>query len=698
MQRVLENRGGRPAVRRGLGAVLLAPLLAAAFVQPSDAADDRARERLAALLADRTTPDRPDDLAALLRAPDRRTRALAACVAARRPRPDDAAPLATALVLATPAELRAVVEAAAAPLPDAWGGAAVDLYRDGGRERAPFAIELAAALSPGPAESTFLSFLDVPARDDLVGEVLTALAPVASERSVALLLELGGDPRPAVAAGADLALSGVRTRLLAEARAEEALDVARRAREHAPRDLDPFLREALIEGVYLERAAPVLVRIERRLRDLESREPGALAREAAELALARGVVEWLAGDPEAAGRSIDRALARIGRPPPHQRAAATTRARVLLVGSIVELRRRGRSAAVDAAILEAEEAASLEEAYCRFDDALDGPFGARTILSHLRRRGEEELRLLWLAAADEALAGTAIGVPLDAGDAPAVGTDEAAVASERIRSWLPCRRAWAEFEAGRLSTAAEVARRVESVLGKSELWNNRLLAAECSLLLGHAEARDGDADGAREAYGRAARAFEELGEEGLRYELEEERGRFLEGEAPRRPHHAERRAQALLGLGEVAARLEGDENGGAASLRRAHEVAPGHDDVFVYDPATDTWDWSALPGSRVAPLPVPRASMGRAVFRDGEFFVMGGESKDGVGANQLGTYDRVDVYDTELGIWRTDALMPTARQGMYPVLLDDDTIAVAGGGLTPGGAMSDVFETLALPD
>lgn len=138
--------------------------------------------------------------------------------------------------------------------------------------------------------------------------------------------------------------------------------------------------------------------------------------------------------------------------------------------------------------------------------------------------------------------------------------------------------------------------------------------------------------------------------------------------------------------------------GGRGPESGAHEVAPGHDDVFVYDPATDTWDWSALPGSRLAPLPVPRASMGRAVFRDGEFFVMGGESKDGVGANLLGTYDRVDVYDTELGIWRTDALMPTARQGMYPVLLDDDTIAVAGGGLTPGGAMSDVFETLALPD
>ncbi|MFG0319384.1 MAG: hypothetical protein ACF8XB_19095 [Planctomycetota bacterium JB042] len=574
MQRVLENRGGRPTVRRTLRAALLGPLLAACFVQSSDAAADPARERLGALLADPTTPDRPDDLDTLLRAPDRRTRALAARVAARRPHPDDVAALGPLLALATPGELRAVVEAAAAPLPDAWGALAADLYRDGGRERAPFAIEWAAALSPAEAESVLLSFLDVPARDDLVGKVLTALGAVATERSVGRLLELARDPRAGVAAAAGRALSGVRTRLLAEARAAEALDVARRVREHAPLDLDPLLQEALIEGVYLERPDPVLRRLDRRFRDLESREPGALAREAAEIALASAVVAWLAGDPGAAGRWIDRALERIGRPPPHQRSAATTRARILLVASIVELRSRGRTAAVDARIRRAEAAASLEETYCRFDDALDGPFGARTILSHLRRRGEEETRLLWLAAADEALAETSIGIPLDAEDAPAAGTDEAAVASERIRSWLPCRRAWAEFEAGRLETAAAVARRVESVLGRSELWNNRLLAAECSLVLGHAEARDGDAAGAREAYGRAARTFEELGEEGLRYEIEEERGRFLEGEAPRRPHHAERRAQALLGLGEVAARLEDDEAGGEASMRRAQGIAP----------------------------------------------------------------------------------------------------------------------------
>lgn len=52
-------------------------------------------------------------------------------------------------------------------------------------------------------------------------------------------------------------------------------------------------------------------------------------------------------------------------------------------------------------------------------------------------------------------------------------------------------------------------------------------------------------------------------------------------------------------------------------------------------------------GSPQAPLALPQArgGMGKAVFLDGEFWVFGGETLNGAGANPRGTYDRVDIYD-----------------------------------------------------
>lgn len=587
MQRVLAGRADRRTSPRTRIAPAIAALLALAVhvsyvaaAAPATESDPSPLARLDALLSVAGRPARPPDLGALMDSPDRRVRTRAARLASRNPADEDVAPMATLLCIATPAELRAVVEGAAPPLPDSWAGVCSALYADGGRERAPFAIELTGLLSPAAAETVLLGFLDAsPARADLTADVLGGLADISSERSTAALSSWLNAPDRDSAAAAYHAVDALRSRLLAEGRIEECLNVLRAARRSRPNDLELLLHECMVEGVYLGRAAPALIRLERRFREFEAEPPGAAARDAAELALAGAVVRWFAGDADGSARQLDLALARIGRPSPHQRLAATTRARILLVASVLERLDRGASERARALVSSADRAASLEERYCRFDDALDGPFGAINLLGLLRRRGHEATTLDWFALADGVLADpagrSAIGIVLDTADAPAAGTDAAAVASERIRSWLPCRRAWAEYEAGRLEEASRVARRVVAPLEKSDLWNNRLLAAECALLLGHARARAGDTEGANDAYRRADRSFDELGEEGLRYQLEEQKGRFLDGAAPQRPHHGERRAQALIGLGEVRLRLEGDGAGAAARFREAYDAAPG---------------------------------------------------------------------------------------------------------------------------
>src|SRR5688500_11643531 len=57
----------------------------------------------------------------------------------------------------------------------------------------------------------------------------------------------------------------------------------------------------------------------------------------------------------------------------------------------------------------------------------------------------------------------------------------------------------------------------------------------------------------------------------------------------------------------------------------------GFDTVQVYDPATNTWQSSLDAGSTLAPLPQARGGMGKAVYLDGEFYVIGGETRDGPG-------------------------------------------------------------------
>jgi N-acetylneuraminic acid mutarotase len=123
-------------------------------------------------------------------------------------------------------------------------------------------------------------------------------------------------------------------------------------------------------------------------------------------------------------------------------------------------------------------------------------------------------------------------------------------------------------------------------------------------------------------------------------------------------------------------------------------VALGFDDVQVYDPATNTWQTSASAASGIPPFPQKRGGMGKAVFLGGEFYVMGGETtSSGTGQVAGNVYNRVDVYHPLTKTWRLDAPMPTARHGIFPVLLDGK-IHVPGGGTQAGFSSSAVHQIL----
>ena len=111
---------------------------------------------------------------------------------------------------------------------------------------------------------------------------------------------------------------------------------------------------------------------------------------------------------------------------------------------------------------------------------------------------------------------------------------------------------------------------------------------------------------------------------------------------------------------------------------------------------TGSWDSSADPGSVLAPLPQFRGGMGKAVFFQGDFYVMGGETATGSGATAQHVYNRVDIYHPASNTWRQGTPMLTARHGIYPVL-DGDRIYVAGGGVTAGASSSALLEVYLTP-
>lgn len=118
----------------------------------------------------------------------------------------------------------------------------------------------------------------------------------------------------------------------------------------------------------------------------------------------------------------------------------------------------------------------------------------------------------------------------------------------------------------------------------------------------------------------------------------------------------------------------------------------GFTDVQIYDPLSNTWQWSGQTGSTIPPLPQARGGMGKAAYYGNEFYVMGGETpKNGTGQVAGNVYNRVDVYNPVSQTWRQEALMPTARHGIFPVV-GNGQILVAGGGDHSGISSSTAFE------
>jgi N-acetylneuraminic acid mutarotase len=125
-------------------------------------------------------------------------------------------------------------------------------------------------------------------------------------------------------------------------------------------------------------------------------------------------------------------------------------------------------------------------------------------------------------------------------------------------------------------------------------------------------------------------------------------------------------------------------------------VANGFADVQVYDPAIDRWSTSADPGAGIAPLPQARGGMGKAVYLAGRFYVFGGETRDGPGANAERVYARVDIYDPERNQWHRGRDMPVPRHGIFPVDVGG-RIFLAGGGTRAGGSRSSTFDYYSPP-
>ena len=87
--------------------------------------------------------------------------------------------------------------------------------------------------------------------------------------------------------------------------------------------------------------------------------------------------------------------------------------------------------------------------------------------------------------------------------------------------------------------------------------------------------------------------------------------------------------------------------------------------------------------------------MGKAVYYNGEFYVIGGETLNGTGATSNFVYNRVDIYNPTTNTWRLGSPMPTARHGIFPVLAGTK-IYVAGGGVHSANSNSNILEILNL--
>lgn len=86
--------------------------------------------------------------------------------------------------------------------------------------------------------------------------------------------------------------------------------------------------------------------------------------------------------------------------------------------------------------------------------------------------------------------------------------------------------------------------------------------------------------------------------------------------------------------------------------------------LFVYDPATDSWE-------QKAPMPTARGYLSAAVV-DGKLYAIGGTS---AWPNRTG---KVEMYDPDTDSWQTKAPMPTARSGFCAEALNGKIFVMGG--------------------
>jgi glucose/arabinose dehydrogenase len=145
------------------------------------------------------------------------------------------------------------------------------------------------------------------------------------------------------------------------------------------------------------------------------------------------------------------------------------------------------------------------------------------------------------------------------------------------------------------------------------------------------------------------------------------------------------------GRNHAAAGTDGTKLYVFGGRRGGNFVANGFNSLMIYDPVANTWTWSGGAGSTLAPLPEARGGMGKALWLRGEFHVFGGETLDDPDASPLGVYSRVDVYRPSTNTWRSEAPMPNARHGIFPVLYQGH-VFLAGGGTHAGNHQTTIFD------
>ena len=603
----IRDRRSTPATRRSPAASCV--LLALTLVPAAQAKRESSLQELLALpdppvteiravlrsiqRGDSLACDAPDaeDRARLLALPDDEIQRMAALLtlnAPPPPHPEDLGPLVQYVDQAAPDALRWIVERAERPIHDPFLPIARTMHARPEPFVSALGAELLARFRAELAEPILLEWIQSESGGAFaLPAQLEALGRIAGPASADGLARHLADSNPEVAQAAGLAFQEVRSRLLALARPADELEFVRAGLRLAPGDLELHLKEALTLGVYLERPEAALHLLQEEFERHLPGDWGQGEQALAELLLGQAVVLFFGGAPEAAAARLNDALLHLHDPPPHQKTAATLQARIRLVAGLFALADpKGGEPAARVHFQRALAEAPYRAETCSFDQAMLGVFGPLIVLDRLRRTGRVSLQLRFYEVLEQELwndePGVALGLPEPTeGPLPRAGSDEAAVESTQVKSWIPWWRMQALLDAGELEPARAIGLRVIRALRNTNLWDNRDLAAHCALLLGQAEAFEGNQELALDAYREALAVFEEIDQAFSREDLEARPGRFPPGAPPYRPPYRALRAQALVGQSEVLLCFNGQPAQIHELAQRAARLAPWYDRALL---------------------------------------------------------------------------------------------------------------------